>query len=49
MSVNDDFSWISQASILIQKAIDQGVPVICHCLGRQRMSKALGVDNQKSC
>ena len=42
MSVNDDLPWISQATSLIRKAMNQDVPVIGHCLGGQLMSKALG-------
>ncbi len=48
MSVNDQFPWIPQAIQLIQKAIDQDVPVLGHCLGGQLMSKALGASVTKN-
>lgn len=48
VSVNDDLPWIAQATNLIQKAIDQDVPVIGHCLGGQLMSKALGAKVTKN-
>jgi len=42
MSVNDDLPWLPPTFSLIRQAVDQGVPVIGHCLGGQLMSKALG-------
>jgi len=42
MSVNDDLPWIEPVCALIRQAVEQGVPVIGHCLGGQLMSKALG-------
>ena len=42
MSVNDDLPWIPAALQLIRAAVDEGVPVLGHCLGAQLMSKALG-------
>jgi GMP synthase-like glutamine amidotransferase len=42
MSVNDDLPWIPAALRLIRAAVDEGIPVLGHCLGAQLMSKALG-------
>lgn len=42
MSVNDDLPWIPAALRLIRAAVDEGVPVLGHCLGAQLMSKAMG-------
>jgi len=42
MSVNDDLPWIPRVLDLIRQAVNQGVPVLGHCLGGQLMSKALG-------
>jgi GMP synthase-like glutamine amidotransferase len=42
MSVNDELPWIPAALRLIRTAVDEGVPVLGHCLGAQLMSKALG-------
>ena len=42
MSVNDDLPWIPGALKLIRAAVEEGVPVLGHCLGAQLMSKALG-------
>ena len=42
MSVNDDLPWIAGELQLIRAAVEQGVPVLGHCLGAQLMSKALG-------
>jgi GMP synthase-like glutamine amidotransferase len=42
MSVNDDLPWIPPALSLIRQAVDQGIPVLGHCLGGQLMAKALG-------
>lgn len=42
MSVNDDLHWIPRVLALIARAVDEGVPVLGHCLGGQLMSKALG-------
>lgn len=42
MSVNDNDEWIKNETLLIRKAIDQGLPVLGHCLGGQFIAKALG-------
>lgn len=42
MSVNDPLPWIAPVEALIRRAVEQGIPVIGHCLGGQLMSKALG-------
>ena len=42
MSVNDELPWIPAALRLIRAAVQEGVPVLGHCLGAQLMSKALG-------
>lgn len=42
MSVNDDLPWIPPTLRLIRAAVQEGVPVLGHCLGAQLMSKALG-------
>jgi GMP synthase-like glutamine amidotransferase len=42
MSVNDDLPWIPPALSLIRHAVEDGTPVLGHCLGGQLMSKALG-------
>ena len=42
MSVNDDLPWIRRELLLIQSAVQCGVPVVGHCLGGQLMAKALG-------
>ena len=42
MSVNDDLPWIPAVLRLIRTAVEEGVPVLGHCLGAQLMSKALG-------
>jgi GMP synthase-like glutamine amidotransferase len=42
MSVNDDLSWIAPELQLIRLAVDDGVPVLGHCLGGQLIAKALG-------
>ena len=42
MSVNDDLPWISQELSLIQKAAQEKMPVLGHCLGGQLICKALG-------
>lgn len=42
MSANDDLPWIAPVLSLIRTAVEQGVPVIGHCLGGQLMAKALG-------
>lgn len=42
MSVNDPLPWIDETCALIRAAVQQGIPVIGHCLGGQLMSKALG-------
>jgi len=42
MSVNDDLPWIRTVLDLIRAGVDEGVPVIGHCLGGQLMAKALG-------
>ena len=42
VSVNDDLPWIPGELRLIRAAMDEGVPVLGHCLGAQLMAKALG-------
>ena len=42
MSVNDNLPWIAPVLQFVRDAVDQGVPLIGHCLGGQLMSKALG-------
>lgn len=42
MSVNDDLDWISPEIRLIQKAVEQNIPTLGHCLGAQLMAKAMG-------
>lgn len=42
MSVNDDLPWIPPVLHLIRQAVDNGIPVLGHCLGGQLMAKALG-------
>jgi GMP synthase-like glutamine amidotransferase len=42
MSVNDRLPWIQPELALIRQAVENGVPVLGHCLGGQLMSKALG-------
>jgi GMP synthase (glutamine-hydrolysing) len=42
MSANDDLPSLRRAEHLIRQAVDQGVPVLGHCLGGQLMARALG-------
>ncbi len=42
MSVNDPLPWIAETCALIRLAVEQGIPVVGHCLGGQLISKALG-------
>lgn len=42
MSVHDDLPWIGEELLLIQQAVQQGIPVIGHCLGSQLLATALG-------
>ena len=42
MSVNDALPWIPGVLQLIRAAVQEGVPVLGHCLGAQLMSRALG-------
>jgi GMP synthase-like glutamine amidotransferase len=42
MSVNDPLPWIADELALIRQAINQGIPVLGHCLGGQLLAKALG-------
>jgi len=42
MSVNDPLPWIADEVRLIQRAIDDDIPVLGHCLGGQLIAKALG-------
>ena len=42
MSVNDPLPWIADEINLIQQAIEQGIPVLGHCLGGQLLAVALG-------
>ena len=42
MSANDDIPWIKAEIGLIRQALDQGIPLLGHCLGGQLISRALG-------
>ena len=42
MSANDNISWIKAEIELIRQALDQGIPLLGHCLGGQLISRALG-------
>jgi GMP synthase-like glutamine amidotransferase len=42
MSANDNIEWLVDETRLIRQAIDEGVPLLGHCLGGQLISKALG-------
>lgn len=42
MSANDEFPWTQPVLELMGRAVDEGVPVIGHCLGGQMLSRALG-------
>ena len=42
MSVNDDLAWIGLELDIIRNAVDEGLPVLGHCLGGQLIAKALG-------
>ena len=42
MSVNDAVPWVAPVCDLLHAAVDNGVPVIGHCLGGQLLAKALG-------
>ena len=42
MSANDELPWTQPVLDLMRCAVDEGVPVIGHCLGGQMLSRALG-------
>jgi len=42
MSANDELPWTQPVLRLMRCAVEQGVPVIGHCLGGQMLSRALG-------
>jgi len=42
MSANDDLAWNAPLSALLRAAVDEGVPVIGHCLGGQLLARSLG-------
>lgn len=42
MSANDEFAWTRPVMALMRRAVDEGVPVIGHCLGGQMLARALG-------
>ena len=42
MSANDEYPWTQPVLDLMRCAVDQGLPVIGHCLGGQMLSRALG-------
>ena len=42
MSANDEYPWTQPVLQLMRCAVEQGVPVIGHCLGGQMLSRALG-------
>src|SRR3569623_2395216 len=44
MSVNDPLSWLAAEVQLIRHAYAIGMPVLGHCLGGQRIAKALGAE-----
>lgn len=48
MSVNDELSWIGQELGLIQRARDNGLPMLGICLGAQLIAKALGGTVQRN-
>lgn len=42
MSANDAYPWTQPVLDLMRRAVDEGVPVIGHCLGGQMLARALG-------
>lgn len=42
MSVNDELPWIPGELALIDRAVQEDIPVLGHCLGGQLIAKALG-------
>jgi len=44
MSVNDDLEWVHAELSLIRAALEQGIPVLGHCLGGQLIARALGAE-----
>jgi GMP synthase-like glutamine amidotransferase len=44
MSVNDDLAWIHAELSLIRAALEQGIPVLGHCLGGQLIARALDAE-----
>lgn len=48
MSANDPLPSLRQAERLILQALEQGVPVLGHCLGGQLMARALGAPITRS-
>jgi GMP synthase-like glutamine amidotransferase len=42
MSANDEYPWTQPVLDLMRCAVNEGVPVIGHCLGGQMLSRALG-------
>ena len=42
MSANDPLPWIDAELRLLRQAVDDGVPVIGHCLGGQLLARSLG-------
>lgn len=42
MSVNDPLPWVQQELELAQRAAQQGLPMLGHCLGAQLLARALG-------
>ena len=43
-SVNDDLAWVADEITLIQRAIDNDIPMMGVCFGAQLISKALGAE-----
>jgi GMP synthase-like glutamine amidotransferase len=42
MSANDELPWTQPVLALMRRAVDEGIPVIGHCLGGQMLARALG-------
>ena len=42
MGANDPLPWLREELRLIGRAVEEGVPVLGHCLGGQLLAKALG-------
>lgn len=42
MSVNDDLPWLRREELLVERAMERGLPVLGICLGAQLLAKLLG-------